>query len=115
MKKRKFDLAPAEMSGEKNINLILFGEPEEVQNEDSYPYETVNDDHCETPLRAYQDIQRLLGLLADRLGNSIAELKIYDPYYCEGNVVKRLNSLGDFKCFHLQSNIQVQPLAYSMQ
>ena len=107
--------SPAEMSGEKNINLILFGEPEEVKNEDSYPYETVNDDHCETPLRAYQDIQRLLGLLADRLGKSIAELKIYDPYYCEGNVVKRLNSLGDFKCFHIQSNIQVQPLAYSMQ
>jgi len=35
MKKRKFD-APAEMSEEKNINLILLGEPEEVKNEDSY-------------------------------------------------------------------------------
>ena len=92
MGKRKLDVSAEKR--EKCINLIKEDELQEEKNEDSYPYETVTDDHCETPLRAYQDIQLSIELLADRLGKTTAELKIYDPYYCEGNVVNLLNSLG---------------------
>ena len=60
----------------------------------SYPYEVLDDDHCETPLEAYQDIQSVLLTFVEMLGISMNTFKIYDPYFCEGNTVKRLNSLG---------------------
>lgn len=94
MGKRKLDASAEKEEKGKGYNLINEEELDKGKKEDSYPYETVNDDHCETPLRAYQDIQQSIELFADRLGKPVAELKIYDPYYCEGNVVKRLNSLG---------------------
>jgi hypothetical protein len=102
MKKRKL-FAPSEQEG--GGKKILFNHEEGLDNKEGdqyeYPYETVHDDHCETPLKAYQDIQQAVKLLADGLGKTVAELKIYDPYYCEGNVIKRLNSLGEFVCYLL--------------
>lgn len=102
MKKRKI-FAPSEQEG--GGKKILFNHEEGLDNKEGdqyeYPYETVHDDHCETPLKAYQDIQQAVKLLADGLGKTVAELKIYDPYYCEGNVIKRLNSLGEFGCYFL--------------
>lgn len=63
-------------------------------NEINYPYEVTDDDHCETPLYAYEHIKSLLSGVAGLLNKSIADLIIYDPFYCEGNVVKRLHSIG---------------------
>eukprot|EP01038_Epipyxis_sp_PR26KG_P005923 gene5923-8170_t len=60
-----------------------------------YPYQVDDDDHCETPIEAYQDIIPILDNLINHLGyNSREELKIYDPFYCEGQVITRLSSLG---------------------
>ena len=63
----------------------------------SFPFETDPDDHCESPLEAYQDIVPLLQAVSDcKDGKSkpSREVKIYDPYYCNGSVVKHLNQLG---------------------
>jgi hypothetical protein len=42
-----------------------------------------------TPLRAYEDISTILDHICDR-----KSLRIYDPYYCNGEVKERLGSLG---------------------
>jgi hypothetical protein len=65
----------------------------------SFPFETDENDHCESPLEAYQDIVPLLNAVACRRGGvgkptSRRDLKIYDPYYCNGSVVRHLNHLG---------------------
>ena len=61
-----------------------------------FPYPTNPDDHCETPLKSYEDILPLLNDAAARFSTSSSSstLKIYDPYYCDGSVIKHLSSLG---------------------
>ena len=51
-------------------------------------------DHCETPFEAYRDIEPLLFQLATKLGKTKSTLAVYDPYYCEGSMVKHLGRLG---------------------
>ena len=51
-------------------------------------------DHAETPLRAYEDLAPVLRVLAAALNKSVADLRIYDPYYCNGTVKRHLGSLG---------------------
>lgn len=56
-----------------------------------FPFPTDADDHCESPLEAYQDIVALLQCLEKQQGR---KLSIYDPYYCDGAVVRNLTELG---------------------
>eukprot|EP01135_Chromosphaera_perkinsii_P001451 Nk52_evm1s172 gene=Nk52_evmTU1s172 len=71
-------------------------------------------DHAETPLQAYRDIAPLLHRLGKRLYSGkksqgtegggggappSARLRIYDPYYCEGQTVRHLELLG-FPCVY---------------
>eukprot|EP00658_Telonema_sp_P-2_P061841 TRINITY_DN50507_c0_g1_i2.p1 TRINITY_DN50507_c0_g1~~TRINITY_DN50507_c0_g1_i2.p1 ORF type:complete len:331 (-),score=55.66 TRINITY_DN50507_c0_g1_i2:153-1145(-) len=58
------------------------------------PFEALQSDHAETPLRAYQDIAPVLEFIAERLGRTKAELRIWDPFYCEGSVVAHLGEIG---------------------
>jgi hypothetical protein len=58
----------------------------------SFPYPTDADDHCESPLEAYQDILPLLKHLTRN--KTAANVCIYDPYYCDGAVKERLGNLG---------------------
>eukprot|EP01041_Mallomonas_annulata_P001350 gene1350-2603_t len=51
-------------------------------------------DHFETPSIAYQDILEALQQTAESLQKPLSELIVYDPYYCQGNMVSRLQSLG---------------------
>eukprot|EP00873_Tetraselmis_striata_P003891 jgi/Tetstr1/424155/TSEL_014761.t1 len=51
-------------------------------------------DHAETPAEAYAHIAPLLRRLATRLRLAPAELRIYDPYFCEGRVRTLLGDLG---------------------
>lgn len=51
-------------------------------------------DHCETPFRAYRDVEPFLFALAKALKRTKATLRVYDPYYCEGSMVAHLNALG---------------------
>ena len=74
----------------------------------SHPFEVDDSDHCETPLKAYQDLTVLLDRLLDNDdeksttdGNSNrsnrkprSSLRIYDPYYCDGGVKTKLASMG---------------------
>lgn len=59
-----------------------------------FPFQTDADDHCESPLEAYQDIVPLLKAISEKAGLTCANLSIYDPYYCNGSVIQRLASLG---------------------
>ena len=52
------------------------------------------EDHCETAPQAYEDIAQLLHLVAASLGKASSELRIYDPYFCNGAVARHLNALG---------------------
>jgi hypothetical protein len=65
-----------------------------VDIRDEYPYEVIPDDHCETPLEAYQDISPLLQLFAQSIQKTSFSLAIYDPFFCEGSMVERVGSLG---------------------
>ena len=56
--------------------------------------ESEADDHCETPLEAYEDVAVFLDTLCAQLGRTRATLRVYDPYYCAGGVVERLGRLG---------------------
>lgn len=49
-----------------------------------HPFVTEAGDHAETPIEAYQHIAPLLARIAHRLQKPVAELVVYDPYYCEG-------------------------------
>jgi hypothetical protein len=64
--------------------------------EASFPYPTDPDDHCESPLPAYAHIQPLLQLLQsnETKKGGTKDLRIYDPYYCNGAVVENLTALG---------------------
>jgi len=52
------------------------------------------DDHCETPEVAYDDIVLALSWLAETLHKPPHQLRIWDPYFCAGAVVKNLASRG---------------------
>lgn len=58
------------------------------------PFDTVEDDHCETSSTAFAHIVPFLVLLAKKLKKQPNELVIYDPYYCAGSIVQHLNRLG---------------------
>lgn len=60
----------------------------------SHAFEVKDDDHCETPQEAYDDIGPILHQLAAKLGKTPETLQIYDPYYCAGAVVKNLGKIG---------------------
>ena len=59
-----------------------------------YSFNPDDSDHCETPLEAYEDIANYLEQLAIEMLKSKTELRIYDPYFCEGGVKTNLEKLG---------------------
>jgi hypothetical protein len=64
------------------------------ETEVNYPYTVDDDDHCESPREAYEDITGILSRIAKVLGKTAATLTIYDPYFCEGTMVRHLHELG---------------------
>ena len=66
----------------------------------NYPFQVDDDDdHCETSPEAYEDVEPMLAQLAEKLGKTRAELKIYDPYYCTRQVVQNLGELSQQSLF----------------
>lgn len=65
-----------------------------------YPFEADDADHAETPVEAYRDIAPVLARLAEALGKTKATLRVYDPYFCAGGVVKRLAKYGFKKVYN---------------
>ncbi len=72
----------------------------ESQAEPKHTFVTDKDDHCETSGEAYDDITAFLSRLASFLGKTTKDLAIYDPYYCNGAVVKHLASRGFGKVYN---------------
>ena len=65
----------------------------------SFPFPTEADDHCESPLYAYEHVVAILQALYRR-----SESTIYDPYYCHGGVVRNLNSLGFANVYNVKED-----------
>lgn len=65
------------------------------ENLNDYPYPVEGDDHCESPLEAYQDIKHVLDLYNQQVIRKLpGDFAIYDPYFCEGSVIERLTATG---------------------
>ena len=62
--------------------------------ESKWNFSVEYNDHFETPNEAYTDLMPVLTSVAEELGKSLEELIIYDPYYCDGRVVRILKQLG---------------------
>lgn len=75
-----------------NVSTNVSSEADEEAIE--YPYEVQPDDHCETPIEAYEDLGCFLKFIAQKLNKTTEELFIYDPFFCEGSMVERMASLG---------------------
>lgn len=59
-----------------------------------HPFDANDDDHCETAPEAYRDVAPILHHIATLLSKAPKKLRIYDPFYCAGSVVKHLMELG---------------------
>lgn len=67
---------------------------ERARRPERYAFAACDADHAETPRIAYEHLAPLLARLGARLGKAPSELRIYDPYYCAGSVVRHLRELG---------------------
>ena len=63
-------------------------------NPKTWNFDVDYNDHFETPFIDYNDIKCILVELASILNKPIQDLIIYDPYWCQGNMIKHLQSLG---------------------
>ena len=66
----------------------------------SFPYDADPSDHAETPDEAYADVAPLLERLAQSLGKTKETVRIYDPYYCNGGVIRRLKRHGFLRVYN---------------
>lgn len=71
-----------------------------------FAFDAFLDDHCETPSNAYRDVVCVLRRLAERKTptapwrQALGYVQIYDPYYCQGGVKRRLGRLGFEKVYN---------------
>jgi hypothetical protein len=99
--------------------VITRQQPLERPHHHHHPFATNPLDHCETPRRAYEQIAGVLRMLAANINdinnknnnsnnknnsnNNIDnnnDVMIWDPYYCDGAVVRHLHSLGFTNVWH---------------
>ena len=64
-----------------------------------HPFDVDDADHCETGVESYADLVPVLDLVCAQLGRTRETLRIYDPYYCDGAVVRNLGRYG-FRSVH---------------
>lgn len=57
-------------------------------NAKAWPFPTDYNDHFSTTDAALKDLASGLDQLATALGKSRSDLVIYDPYYCDGSIVR---------------------------
>ena len=62
------------------------------KREDTWPFPTDYNDHFSTTDAALRDLSPGLDLLAKALGKTRKDLLLYDPFYCDGSIVK----VGDY-------------------
>ena len=74
--------------------LSLRAQAAKAHEEVEFPFPTIADDHCETGLDALSDAAELLKALAKSMGVEPSNLKLYDPFYCNGASAEHLKTLG---------------------
>lgn len=62
--------------------------------ESRWNFEVEYNDHFETPSQAYVDLLPALLEVANELGKTLGDLVVYDPYYCEGRMLKIFEEIG---------------------
>jgi hypothetical protein len=66
-----------------------------VASSSSWNFEADYNDHFETPKVAYQDLLPVLDVIVnDYFHKARQDTVIYDPYYCQGNMIQYLNELS---------------------
>ena len=75
-----------------------------MENPPDYPYPVDSNDHCESPIEAYNDISAILERFASEAYKTKESLRIYDPYFCEGSVIERLNNLGFMTVYNVKED-----------
>ena len=66
----------------------------------AHPFTVTDADHCETDVDALRDVCWILKEIASSLSKQPADLRIYDPYFCEGAIVRHWASLGFRNCYN---------------
>jgi hypothetical protein len=69
-------------------------------NANDYSYPVDYNDHFETPIQAYRDIVPLLNALKQQRQHEKQKPILYDPYYCNGQTKRHLQSLGFDQVYH---------------
>lgn len=77
----------------------------------TFPFVVDAADHCETPLRAYVDLAPVLEWLARAMGKEKCDLRVYDPYYCDGAVKRNLARLGFATCYNKREDFYARVAA----
>lgn len=78
----------------RDIKLYDWKKDDESSGRGKFPFVAGPQDHCETPLDAYEDLSPYLRFLANSMGKEASNLQIWDPYYCDGGVKRNLRRLG---------------------
>lgn len=75
--------------------------PGTVWHPSELPFATNYNDHFETPFQAYHDIKPVIDwLCSSQLNINEREVRLYDPYYCNGRTGTQLKNLGYEKILH---------------
>ena len=75
---------------------------EEELEASAYNFPVCDDDHCESPVEAYEDISFFLEKIGNAVGKSKENLIIFDPYYCEGDDFKLLSYVLQISFAYIQ-------------
>jgi hypothetical protein len=109
-------------SGPRKESNKRYKEIKGAWNASDYPFATDYNDHFETPLQAYRDVQPLLDwFAATRHCDGTAEsnqslpqqqmmkssITLYDPYYCHGRAAVLLRELGYENVVHAKRDFYV--------
>ena len=75
--------------------------PGTIWHPSELPFATNYNDHFETPFQAYHDIKPVIDwLCSSQLNINEREVRLYDPYYCNGRTGTQLKNLGYEKILH---------------
>ena len=80
--------------GESEKNHVVDQERSHMRHRPAFAFSVDDTDHCETPAAAYSDLLCLLDACCHILGKTRRRLRIYDPFYCDGAVIRHLGNAG---------------------
>ena len=75
-------------------NIVVYQRREKKKKMLKHNFKAESSDHYETPMQAYRHIERVLNRIAKVARKSKESFTIYDPYFCDGKVIKNFKTLG---------------------